>query len=192
MTGAHIGVVGLGTMGRNLALNIESRGFRVAVWNRETEWTTAFMQEHAGQQFVGASDLLEFTRALEQPRRILMMIPAGTPVDEMIERLRPSLDSGDVLIDGGNSWFEDTRRRETGLRAFGIHFVGCGISGGEEGARFGPSIMPGGSVESWALLARISAKSPMWVAWARADRASATGSAASSSVLMVGAAAVMS
>src|SRR5215204_4437015 len=152
MTSAHIGVVGLGTMGRNLALNIESRGFRVAVWNRETDWTSAFMQEHAGQQFVGRTDLGEFTRTLERPRRILMMIPAGKPVDEMVERLRPSLENGDVLIDGGNSWFEDTRRREAALRASGLHFVGCGISGGEEGARFGPSIMPGGSAESWTLL----------------------------------------
>ena len=152
MSSAHIGVVGLGTMGRNLALNIESRGFRVAVWNRETEWTTDFIREHAGGQFIGSSDLVEFTRALARPRRILMMIPAGKPVDEMIERLRPSLETGDVLIDGGNSWFEDTRRRETGLRPHGIHFVGCGISGGEEGARFGPSIMPGGSVEAWTQL----------------------------------------
>src|SRR5829696_1009485 len=152
MTSAHIGVVGLGTMGRNLALNIESRGFRVAVWNRETDWTSAFMQEHAGQQFVGRTDLGEFTRTLERPRRILMMIPAGKPVDEMVERLRPSLENGDVLIDGGNSWFEDTRRREAALRPDGYHFVGCGISGGEEGARFGPSIMPGGSAESWTLL----------------------------------------
>jgi 6-phosphogluconate dehydrogenase len=155
MSSARIGVVGLGTMGRNLALNIESRGFRVAVWNREADWTTAFVQEHAGLQFTGTSDLVEFARALERPRRILMMIPAGKPVDEMIERLRPSLERGDVLIDGGNSWFEDTRRRETALRAHGIHFVGCGISGGEEGARLGPSIMPGGSLESWTLLREV-------------------------------------
>ncbi|HXG54650.1 MAG TPA: NADP-dependent phosphogluconate dehydrogenase [Vicinamibacterales bacterium] len=152
MDNADIGVIGLGTMGRNLALNIESRGFRVAVWNREADWTTAFMQEHAAHGFVGASTLEELTAALETPRRILMMIPAGKPVDEMIERLRPLLDRGDVLIDGGNSWFEDTQRREAALREAGLHFVGCGVSGGERGAREGPSIMPGGSPQAWALL----------------------------------------
>jgi 6-phosphogluconate dehydrogenase len=152
MSSGKIGVVGLGTMGRNLALNIESRGFPVAVWNRETEWTTDFMAEHAAQQFIGTSTLEAFTAALEKPRRILMMIPAGKPVDEMIDRLRPLLEPGDVLIDGGNSWFEDTRRREADLRGAGIHFVGCGVSGGEEGARVGPSIMPGGSAEAWGQL----------------------------------------
>jgi 6-phosphogluconate dehydrogenase len=152
MSGADIGVIGLGTMGRNLALNIESRGFEVAVWNREGDWTTDFMREHAAKRFAAAATLEELAGALAKPRRILMMIPAGKPVDEMIERLRPLLEPGDVLIDGGNSWFEDTRRRETTLRGAGIHFVGCGVSGGERGAREGPSIMPGGSPESWQLL----------------------------------------
>nr|MBA3296156.1 NADP-dependent phosphogluconate dehydrogenase [Acidobacteriota bacterium] len=158
MSTAQIGVIGLGTMGRNLALNIESRGFRVAVWNRETDWTTAFIIEQGehGEQgdhgFIATSTLDELAAALEKPRRILMMIPAGQPVDEMIERLRPLLDAGDVLIDGGNSWFEDTQRREIALRASGIHFVGCGVSGGERGAREGPSIMPGGSPDAWVLL----------------------------------------
>ncbi len=158
MSTAHIGVIGLGTMGRNLALNIESRGFRVAVWNRETDWTTAFIIEQGehGEQgdhgFIATSTLDELAAALEKPRRILMMIPAGKPVDEMIERLHPLLDAGDVLIDGGNSWFEDTQRREIALRSSGIHFVGCGVSGGERGAREGPSIMPGGSPDAWVLL----------------------------------------
>ena len=149
MTAARFGVIGLGTMGRNLALNIESRGVPVAVWNLEPEWVDDFLRDHAGQAFVGTKTFESLAAALERPRRILMMIPAGKPVDQTIDKIRPVLDPGDVLIDGGNSWFEDTRRREAALRASGIHFVGCGVSGGEEGARVGPSIMPGGSAESW-------------------------------------------
>jgi 6-phosphogluconate dehydrogenase len=147
---SSFGVVGLGTMGRNLALNIESHGFSVAVWNLEGDWTDRFLAAHPGQQFVGAKTLQDLVAALERPRRILMMIPAGAPVDSMIKQLSPLLERGDILIDGGNSHFEDTRRREADLRGIGLHFVGCGVSGGEEGARFGPSLMPGGSNESWA------------------------------------------
>lgn len=149
MTTARFGVIGLGTMGRNLALNIESRGVPVAVWNLETAWVDDFLKDHAGHSFVGTKSFEELAASLERPRRILMMIPAGKPVDQTIERIRPVLDKGDILIDGGNSWFEDTRRREASLRDAGIHYVGCGVSGGEEGARYGPSIMPGGSAESW-------------------------------------------
>jgi 6-phosphogluconate dehydrogenase len=149
MTAARFGVIGLGTMGRNLALNIESRGVPVAVWNLEPEWVDDFLRDHAGQAFVGTRTFEDLAAALERPRRILMMIPAGKPVDQTIEKIRPVLEPGDILIDGGNSWFEDTRRRETALRESGIHFVGCGVSGGEEGARIGPSIMPGGSAEAW-------------------------------------------
>ena len=152
MSGATVGVIGLGTMGRNLALNIESHGFPVAVWNREPEWTTAFIEEHRGRRFTAAETTDELVAALDRPRRILMMIPAGKPVDEMIERLLPRLEAGDVLIDGGNSWFEDTQRRERDLRARNLQFVGCGVSGGERGAREGPSMMPGGSLEAWRLL----------------------------------------
>ena len=152
MSKAAFGVIGLGTMGRNLALNIESRGISVAVWNRETDWTDTFVGEQAGRAFTGASSLEALVGAIEAPRRILMMIPAGAPVDEMIGRLRPLLQRGDVLIDGGNSWFEDTARREQALRSEGLHFVGCGVSGGEEGARNGPSLMPGGSSDAWRLL----------------------------------------
>ena len=155
MTTSAFGIVGLGTMGRNLALNVESRGFSVAVWNREQDWTDAFVAEHAGRRFTGTSSLDAFVGALEKPRRILMMIPAGKPVDEMIDRLQPLLDGGDILIDGGNSWYQDTRRREATLRSRGMHFVGCGISGGEEGARNGPSLMPGGSPETWTALREI-------------------------------------
>jgi 6-phosphogluconate dehydrogenase len=150
MSHSTFGVVGLGTMGRNLALNIEEHGFPVAVWNLETEWTDAFLKDHPGAKFTGAKTLDALVAALERPRRIMMMIPAGAPVDEMIGKLAPFLEPGDILIDGGNSYFEDTRRREAALRATRLHFVGCGISGGEEGARYGPSIMPGGSDEAYA------------------------------------------
>ena len=152
MSGARFGVIGLGTMGRNLALNIESRGVPVAVWNLETEWVDDFLRDHPGQAFTGTKSFEELAKALDKPRRILMMIPAGKPVDQTIEKIKPVLEPGDILIDGGNSWFEDTRRREAALRPSGIHYVGCGVSGGEEGARYGPSIMPGGSPESWAAL----------------------------------------
>jgi 6-phosphogluconate dehydrogenase len=152
MSGARFGVIGLGTMGRNLALNIESRGVPVAVWNLEPEWVDDFLAAHPGRAFTGTKSFAELAAALERPRRILMMIPAGKPVDQTIDRILPVLEAGDILIDGGNSWFEDTRRREAALRPAGVHYVGCGVSGGEEGARYGPSIMPGGSPESWAAL----------------------------------------
>jgi 6-phosphogluconate dehydrogenase len=152
MSGSTFGVIGLGTMGRNLALNIEEHGFPVAVWNLEMEWTDAFLRDHPTAKFSGAKTLEALVAALERPRRILMMIPAGGPVDEMIQKLSPLLEAGDILIDGGNSYFEDTRRRESALREKRLHFVGCGVSGGEEGARYGPSIMPGGSDEAWARL----------------------------------------
>jgi 6-phosphogluconate dehydrogenase len=152
MSKAAFGVIGLGTMGRNLALNIESRGVSVAVWNRELDWTETFVRENADRAFTSTDSLEGLVEAVEHPRRILMMIPAGAPVDEMIDRLRPLLERGDVLVDGGNSWFEDTERREKALRGAGIHFVGCGVSGGEDGARNGPSLMPGGSTVAWTLL----------------------------------------
>ncbi|HET7696487.1 MAG TPA: NADP-dependent phosphogluconate dehydrogenase [Vicinamibacterales bacterium] len=144
------GMIGLGTMGRNLALNVEEHGFPTVVWNLETDWMEAFVREHTGRRFTGARTLEEFVAALERPRRIMMMVPAGKPVDEMIGRLAPLVDTGDILVDGGNSHFEDTRRREAALREKRLDFVGCGVSGGEEGARFGPSIMPGGSGAAWS------------------------------------------
>ncbi|NUR53831.1 MAG: NADP-dependent phosphogluconate dehydrogenase [Acidobacteria bacterium] len=152
MSDSSFGMIGLGTMGRNLALNIESRGFSVAVWNLETEWTDRFLRDHPRQQFAGTRTLQELVAALERPRRLLMMIPAGRPVDDMIAQLTPLLERGDILVDGGNSYFEDTRRREAAMRANGLDFVGCGVSGGEEGARYGPSLMPGGSDHAWQRL----------------------------------------
>jgi len=150
MTSSTFAVVGLGTMGRNLALNIEEHGFPVAVWNLEPEWTEAFVRDHPQAKFTGAKTLEALIGHLERPRRIMLMIPAGAPVDEMIGKLAALLNPGDILIDGGNSHFADTRRREAALRNKDLHFVGCGVSGGEEGARFGPSIMPGGSDAAWA------------------------------------------
>ncbi len=140
-----IGLVGLGVMGRNLALNMEEKGFPVAVWNRDGARIEAFLAEHTGKSFGGNSELDAFVKLLVRPRRILLMIKAGDPVDQMIDRLLPLLEPGDIVMDGGNSWFEDTQRREQRLREQGLHFVGVGISGGEEGARHGPSMMPGGS-----------------------------------------------
>jgi 6-phosphogluconate dehydrogenase len=155
MSQSTFAMVGLGTMGRNLALNIEEHGFPVAVWNLETEWVDAFLRDHPGTKFTGAKTLPELVAALERPRRIMMLIPAGAPVDQMIDKLAPLLDPGDILIDGGNSWFPDTRRREAALRPKGLHFVGCGVSGGEEGARRGPSIMPGGSEDAWSRIREV-------------------------------------
>jgi 6-phosphogluconate dehydrogenase len=162
MSVSTFGVIGLGTMGRNLALNIEEHGFPTAVWNLETDWTDAFLRDHPKGKFAGAKTLDALVQDLDRPRRIMIMIPAGAPVDQTIQKLQPLLAPGDILIDGGNSYFEDTRRREAALRPTGLLFVGCGVSGGEEGARFGPSLMPGGSPDAWArikdVLEAISAK----------------------------------
>jgi len=149
MAKAEFGMIGLGVMGENLALNIEEHGFPVAVWNLEGEWVDRFVAKNPGKQLVGTKTFEEFTASLERPRRIMMMIKAGDPVDMTIKNIAPHLEAGDVLIDGGNSWFKDTQRRTKECEAKGLHFVGSGVSGGEEGARFGPSLMPGGSDESW-------------------------------------------
>jgi 6-phosphogluconate dehydrogenase len=143
-------MIGLGVMGQNLALNVEDHGFSVAVWNYETDWVDRFIAEHGVERrMVGTKSLEDFVAALERPRRIMMMIKAGAPVDQTLAKLAPLLDEGDVVIDGGNSWFKDTQRREAEMRAHNIHFVGSGVSGGETGARFGPSLMPGGSPEAY-------------------------------------------
>lgn len=162
---ARIGVTGLAVMGRNLARNFARNGFTVAVHNRTAARTRALVEEfgHEGT-FVAAESAEEFVAALERPRRLVIMVKAGEATDAVIEEFAPLLEEGDVIIDGGNAHFADTRRREKELRDRGIHFVGVGISGGEEGALHGPSIMPGGSAESYAslgpLLERIAAKAP--------------------------------
>jgi 6-phosphogluconate dehydrogenase len=141
---SQFGVIGLGVMGQNLALNISDHGQSVAVWNLEPEWVERFISANQGKQIAGSLDLAQFVRSLERPRRMLMMIKAGDPVDQMLGRIAPLLEEGDIVIDGGNSFFKDTQRREAAMRARGLNFFGMGVSGGEEGARNGPSLMPGG------------------------------------------------
>ena len=163
MTKQQIGVIGLAVMGKNLALNIESRGYSVAVFNRSYEKTEEFLKNEAeGKNFVGAKTIEEFVNSLEKPRKILLMVKAGTATDLTIDSLKPYLEKGDILIDGGNTFFQDTIRRNNELQETGIHFIGTGVSGGEEGALKGPSIMPGGQKEAYDLvepiLKAISAK----------------------------------
>jgi len=156
MEKAKIGVVGLGVMGLNLALNIERNGYPVAVYNRTTSKTQAFLEnEGAGKNFIGVVTLPELIDALEPPRRILLMVKAGEAVDSAIAELKPHLEEGDILIDGGNSLFLDTERRNKELEKEGFNFVGMGVSGGEEGALWGPSMMPGGQFRAWEALAPI-------------------------------------
>lgn len=150
MAKAHLGVVGLGVMGSNLALNLSDHCYRLAVYNRTASITEQFMADHAaGRAIAAASDLQTLVSQLESPRIILLMVTAGKAVDAVIAQLRPLLKVGDILIDGGNSHYRDTTRRWQELATQGIHFVGMGVSGGEEGARHGPSLMPGGAVEAW-------------------------------------------
>jgi 6-phosphogluconate dehydrogenase len=149
---SDFGVIGLAVMGRNLALNINDHGFSVAAWNLEHPMTEKFLADNKGRTLTGTQSLAELVGALEKPRRLLMMIMAGKPVDSVLEQLKPILEKGDIVIDGGNTHFTETRRREADLAKLGINFVGMGVSGGEEGARHGPSLMPGGTVEAWERL----------------------------------------
>ena len=165
MSKQQIGLIGLAVMGENLVLNIESKGFSVAVYNRTAERTQAFMAGRgAGKRIVAAYTIPDLLAALEKPRRIMLMVQAGAPVDEMIAQLKPHLEPGDMLIDGGNSFFGDTERRAKDMEAAGFLYIGTGVSGGEEGALHGPSIMPGGQPEAYALVApilkAIAAKAP--------------------------------
>ncbi|MPZ79532.1 MAG: NADP-dependent phosphogluconate dehydrogenase [Actinophytocola sp.] len=152
-TPAQIGVTGLAVMGRNLARNLARNGFSVALHNRSVARTKSLVEEHGAEgTFVATETLEEFVAALERPRRVVIMVKAGGPTDAVIDELVPLLERGDIVIDCGNAHFADTRRREADLRDRGLHFVGAGVSGGEEGALLGPSIMPGGSVESYKTL----------------------------------------
>src|SRR5881275_2500259 len=156
---SDIGLIGLAVMGENLVLNMESKGFTVAVFNRTTAVTDKFVNGRAkGKNIVGAATLENFVSALKRPRKAMIMVKAGAPVDAVISQLAPLLEKGDVIIDGGNSLFTDTQRRAKELEDKGIHFVGMGVSGGEEGALKGPSLMPGGSRESWEIIAPIFRK----------------------------------
>jgi 6-phosphogluconate dehydrogenase len=147
---ADIGLIGLAVMGENLVLNIESRGYTVAVHNRTVDKVDKFISGRAkGKKIIGFHSLPELAQSLKSPRRVMVMVKAGKPVDDLIEQLLPLLDKGDIVIDGGNSNFADTIRRTKYLEGKGLLFVGTGVSGGEEGALLGPSIMPGGSAAAW-------------------------------------------
>jgi len=164
---ADVGLVGLAVMGQNLVLNMADHGFKVAVYNRTTATTERFVSENPPSVFgaqggglVPAAELKDFVASIKRPRRIVILVKAGGPTDAVIDSLTPLLDKGDVVVDGGNALFTDTMRREKALNDKGLFFVGSGVSGGEEGARFGPSLMPGGHRDAWKLL------EPVWVACA--------------------------
>ena len=144
-----IGVVGMAVMGSNLALNMADHGYDVSVYNYTPDLTEQFLQERPHEKITGYFELKDFLASLKRPRKVMLMIMAGAPVDSMLDQLLPLLDTGDIIIDGGNSYFGDTRRRYDRCREDGIHFYGMGISGGETGARRGPAIMPGGNKETY-------------------------------------------
>ena len=150
MKRADIGLIGLAVMGENLVMNMESKGFTVAVYNRTAAKVDAFTAGRAaGKKIIGCHSLKELAESLEKPRKVFLMIKAGSAVDDMIEQLLPCLDAGDIIIDGGNSHFPDTMRRTAYVESKGLLYVGTGVSGGEEGALLGPSLMPGGSPAAW-------------------------------------------
>jgi 6-phosphogluconate dehydrogenase len=160
---SDIGLIGLAVMGENLALNIERNGYPISVYNRTTSKVDDLLNGRAKKKkFFGAHDINEFVSSLKRPRKMVIMVKAGKPVDDTIQQLLPLLEKGDIVIDGGNSLFTDTERRFTELEAKGIRFIGTGVSGGEEGALWGPSIMPGGSKSAYEevgpILRKISAK----------------------------------
>ena len=152
MSKSDFGLIGLAVMGQNLVLNIESRGFQVSVFNRTTSTMEDFVSQHPDKKLVGAKTLEEFAEGLESPRKVMIMVQAGGPVDAVIAQLVPLLDKGDLIIDGGNSLYTDTERRAEELEGKGLLFIGTGVSGGEEGALKGPSIMPGGPEASWEII----------------------------------------
>ncbi len=158
MDKAYIGVVGLGVMGENLALNIEEKGFSVAVYNRSTDKVDELIAQHPGKKLRGAHSPEALCAMLETPRRILLMVKAGRPVDATLEALEPFLEKGDTIIDGGNELFTKTEARGARMAALGIHYIGMGVSGGEEGARHGPSLMPGGPREAYERIAPMAEK----------------------------------
>jgi len=152
MSNSDFGLIGLAVMGQNLVLNVESRGFQVSVYNRTTSVMEEFVSEHPDKKLVGEATLEGFVNSLASPRKIMIMVKAGGPVDAVIESLIPLLDKGDIIIDGGNSLYSDTERRDQWLADLGFRFIGAGVSGGEEGALKGPSIMPGGPESTWEIM----------------------------------------
>ncbi|HPP67450.1 MAG TPA: NAD(P)-binding domain-containing protein, partial [bacterium] len=156
MKKADIGIIGMEVMGRSLALNIENKGYIVAVYNRTAEKTKAFVEGPGkGKNIIPTYEIKDFVNALETPKKIMLMVKEGAPVDSFIESLLPFLQPGDLIIDGGNSFFKDTIRRNKSLAEKGILFIGTGVSGGEEGALKGPAIMPGGQKEAYKLVEKI-------------------------------------
>src|SRR5688572_4567349 len=150
---ADFGLIGLAVMGENLALNVESRGYHVAVFNRTTSVTDAFIAGRAkGKKFTGCHSLEELVAAVKTPRKIMMMVKAGQAVDDLIEKLIPLCSPGDVIIDGGNEHYTNTERRTQYVESKGLLYIGTGVSGGEEGALKGPSMMPGGSAAAWPII----------------------------------------
>jgi len=164
MSQANVGLIGLAVMGQNLVLNMERNGYTVAVYNRTTSTMQNFVAQHPGKKLIPCVTLEELVASLERPRKVLIMVKAGAGVDAVIAGLAPLLDEGDLIMDGGNSYYRDTERRSVELAAQNLSFMGVGISGGEEGALWGPSIMPGGPRETWRsvqdMLEAISAKAP--------------------------------
>ncbi len=146
------GLIGLAVMGQNLVLNVASRGFAVSVYNRTTATTHEFVARHPGKRLTACDTLAGFVQSLARPRKVMIMVKAGAAVDAVIEQLIPLLDENDIIIDGGNSLYSDTERRDAWLTPLGLRFVGAGVSGGEEGARKGPAIMPGGPASTWAVM----------------------------------------
>ena len=153
---SDIGLVGLAVMGENLVLNMESKGFSVSVYNRTAEVTDKFAAGRGkGKRIVPTHSVEELAKSLARPRKVMIMVKAGAAVDAVIDQLLPYLEKGDVIIDGGNSLYSDTQRRDKALTAQGFHFLGMGVSGGEEGALHGPSLMPGGTRESYEHVAEM-------------------------------------
>ena len=152
MDKANFGFIGLGVMGHMLALNMERNGFHVAGYDLDMAKVQAFGTKYPGKNLVACTTLEQFLASLERPRRIMLMVPAGKPVDDAIAGIRNSLEPGDLIIDGGNTYFQDTERRSSELETMGIHYIGTGVSGGEYGALWGPAIMPGGPQEAWILV----------------------------------------
>jgi len=155
---SDFGLIGLGVMGQNLARNVASHGYKASVYNRSYDKTKSFLAEFGEEDFSGYKKYRQFVQSIKRPRKIMIMVKAGAPVDYVIADIKPYLQKGDVVIDGGNSFYKDTQRRTVELKKKGIHFVGCGVSGGEEGALKGPSLMPGGSKAAWKTIKPIITK----------------------------------
>jgi 6-phosphogluconate dehydrogenase len=164
---SDIGLIGLAVMGQNLALNIADHGFQISVYNRTTEKTEKFVAENPNTPggLIGAKTLEDFVKSLAKPRKMIILVQAGKSTDAVIDSLVPLLDQNDIVIDGGNALWTDTIRREKSLREKGLRFIGSGVSGGEEGARFGPALMPGGDPAAYKEL------EPIWNAVAASSRA---------------------